>query len=189
MDILHAAQEARTQENLICIHLNYQLGEFLAQIVSGDELVAFLRKAKEIEDLFETTVQWEGYIDVKKDEFREILFKLISDSDKHANWVDKLISMVKTTQGAVASPIAARTFNFKNKNEMEIMMDIGKYEKLIHDLYKNINDGLDEAVLRNILKDGNQSSEFISTLRQLIAEEQGHINLVSRFVGKIERIR
>jgi len=161
----------------------------VAEIRTGDELTSFLRKAKEIEMAFETTVQWEGYIDVKKDEFRELLFKLISDSDRHNNNVDQLISMIKTEHEADTKQLAARTFNFKNKNEMEIMMEIGKYEKLIHDLYSNILDGCKNSNMRALLKDENNIPAFISMLEKLIMEEQGHMNLVSKYVGKIERIR
>jgi len=161
----------------------------LVEITSGDELASFLARAKEIEMAFETVVQWEGYIDVKKEEFRDLLFKLISDSDRHDKLVDRLMSMVKMDQGTSSKPLTPRTFTFKNKNEMEIMMEIGKYEKLIHDLYNNIMAGLNESNLRPLLKDESKSPEFLSVLGQLIAEEKGHMNLVSKYVGKIERIR
>ncbi|MDH7509330.1 MAG: hypothetical protein QHH00_08065 [Methanomassiliicoccales archaeon] len=159
----------------------------MVEIRTTDELLIFLQKALEIELSFETMSQWESYINLKKDEFRDVVFELISESEKHRAIVEELMSRVKMKNQREIPAIRPREFNFKNKTEFEIMMELSKYEKLAYDIYKNIYDALKKSDMKNLF-DGDPSSIF-STLDMLIKEESDHQSKIANYVGKVERIR
>jgi len=46
----------------------------MSEIRAGGELVNLSMRAKEIEAVFENVADWEGYIDVKQEAFRSMLF-------------------------------------------------------------------------------------------------------------------
>jgi len=160
---------------------------YMVEIRTTDELLTFLHKALEIELSFETMSQWESYINLKKDEFRDVVFELISESEKHRAIVEELISKVKSKNQQGVPSIRPREFNFKNKTEFEIMMELSRYEKLAYDIYKNIFDALKKSDMKNLF-DENPSSIF-STLETLIREESDHQSKIANYVGKVERIR
>lgn len=160
----------------------------MAEIRTGEELANFLRKALEIEAAFESVSQWEGYINVKKDEFRDVIFELISESEKHRTLVESMISKVKISPGSAALSLQPHTFNFKNKTEFEIMMDLSRYEKLAYDTYLNIREALKHSSLDNIIS-AEDIPFFFSTLELLIREESEHSAHIASYVGNVERIR
>jgi len=160
----------------------------LAEIRTGEELANFLRKALEIEAAFESVSQWEGYINVKKDEFRDVIFELISESEKHRTLVESMISKVKISPGSAALSLQPHTFNFKNKTEFEIMMDLSRYEKLAYDTYLNIREALKHSSLDNIIS-AEDIPFFFSTLELLIREESEHSAHIASYVGNVERSR
>ncbi|MDD1767052.1 MAG: hypothetical protein LUQ27_00605 [Methanomassiliicoccales archaeon] len=160
----------------------------MVEIRTGEELANFLRKALEIEAAFESVSQWEGYINVKKDEFRDVIFELISESEKHRTLVESMISKVKISPGSAALPLQPHAFNFKNKTEFEIMMDLSRYEKLAYDTYLNIKEALKHSSLDNIIS-AEDVPFFFSTLELLIREESEHSAHIASYVGNVERIR
>lgn len=160
----------------------------MAGIRTGAELANFLRKALEIEMGFESVSQWEGYINVKKDDFRDIIFTLISESEKHRGLVEAMISKVKGPFGSKALPLQPHSFNFKNKVESEIMMDLSRYEKLAYDTYLNIREALQNSNIGSLV-DEKDTPFFLSTLDVLIKEEANHTDLLTRYLGHVERIR
>lgn len=160
----------------------------MVEIRTSDELLTFLQKALEIEASFESMSQWESYINIKKDEFRDVIFELISESEKHRAMVEELISKVKVNPQWQMPSIRPREFNFKNKTEFEIMMELSRYEKLAYDIYKNIYDALKKSDMTSLIKEGG-SAPFFSTLELLINDESEHQSKIARYVGKVERIR
>ncbi len=158
------------------------------EIRSGDELANFLRKALEIEAGFESISQWEGYINLKKDEFRDVVFELISESEKHKSMVEDLISKTKRPSSSETAPLQPHAFNFKNKTEFEIMMDLSRYEKLAYDIYLNIRDALKASDMSRLVEEGD-APLFFSTLDHLIREEADHAAQIASYVGRVERIR
>jgi len=103
-----------------------------------DELANLLMRTKEMEAAFESVADWEGYIDIRQDEFRSMLFYLISESQIRKNTVDFLISKTWVSQNPTLVLLAPRLLDFRNKHELEIMGEIGKYEKLALDLRTGI---------------------------------------------------
>jgi hypothetical protein len=156
-----------------------------AKFRSGDELMMMLRRAKEIELAFEQDAQWEGYYE--KERLREVLMELIVDSARHAVLVQGLIDKVKVMPGAVYPPLHGKPFNFRNKNDLEMMMDIGHTEQLMRDIYSSIRDAV-KASPPGLLNNENEMGSFLEDIEQLIKAETHHAELVSRYVGKVERI-
>lgn len=153
---------------------------------NGDELMMVLRRALEIELGFEHESQWEAYYE--KEKLRALLMELIVDSAQHAEMVQKLIGMVKVTPGKTFPPVKGRDFNFKNKNELEMMMELGRTEILMRDLYTDIRASF-KASPPSLLQNEVDAGPFITTISTLIAAEQHHSDLVGKHVGKVERVR
>ena len=160
----------------------------MVEIRTGEELANFLRKALEIEAGFESVSQWEGYINVKKDEFRDVIFELISESEKHRTLVETMISKIRISPGSEALPLQPHAFNFKNKTEFEIMMDLLKYEKLVYDTYLNIKEALKHSNPDPFIEEKDVAF-FFSTLDLLIREGAEHSDHIASYVGHVERIR
>lgn len=161
----------------------------MPEIKTGDELASLLKKASEIEDGFENMASWEAYVNVESEELRQVLFRLISDSQRHKKTLELLISKIRVSSDQAPAPINPRMFNFKNKHELEIMDEIGRYEKLAFDLYSSVLEALKNSDTRQLLLDENDADTYTSSLVKLISEEKGHIDLVSKHAGRLQRIR
>ncbi len=153
---------------------------------NGDELMMVLRRAQEVERGFEHEAQWEAYYE--KEKMRTLLMELIVDSTQHAEMVQALMNMVKVSPGKVFPPVKGKEFDFKNKNELEMMADLGRTEVLMRDLYTDIRNSF-KASPPGLLICDMDAEKFVSTLNTLIAAEQHHANLVCKCVGKVERVR
>jgi len=150
-------------------------------IATGEELVSLLRSARQIEIAFESLAEWSGYVDAPNEDFRSTLFNMITESQRHRTMVDSLISMVNASSPAPGAPLTPRAMDFKNKNEAQIMSEIGKYEKLAFDLYSQILQAVKESDLKVLLRDEKNANGFISTLEKLISEEKNHMDLAAKF--------
>jgi rubrerythrin len=158
-------------------------------IRNGDELAGLLRKAHEIESSFESVVQWEGYVNVADSEMRAVLFELISDSNEHRRIVESLLAMVRTGGDAGSLPLQPKTFNFKGRNDAEVMNEIAKVEKLMFDMYSDILSAVDVSDLKSLLSDVEDAESFVSHLNTLIEGEAKHMAIVARYVRKVDRLR
>ncbi len=161
----------------------------MTKVKDGDEVANLLRRALEIEKTFESAGQWEGYLSLRGEQFREVLFQLITESDTHGRLVESMLQMVKVTPDHAQIPLQTRRFDFKQKNDLEIMMDIGKTEKMMLDLYTSVRDSLNGADPADYLKDPGDAAKFLETLERLIREETNHARIISRYAGHVERIR
>jgi rubrerythrin len=161
----------------------------MSETRTGDKLANLLKKANEVEMAFENMANWEAYVSVKGEEFRQILFRLISDSQRHKNILNSLISKIKMSNSHDLIPLTPRVFDFKNRHELEIMEEIGRYEKLAFDLYTNIMEALKNSETKLLLCDENDVDLLTSSLQTLILEEKSHIDLVSKYSGRFQRLR
>ncbi len=157
----------------------------VAKFQSGDELMMMLRRAMEIELAFEQDAQWEGYYE--KEKLREVLMELIVDSGRHAVLVQGLIDKVKVTPGKEHPPLHGKAFNFRNKNDLEMMMEIGHTEQLMKDIYSSIRESV-KASPPGLLKNEDERGAFLEEIEQLVQAETHHAELVTKYVGKVERI-
>lgn len=143
-----------------------------------------LRRALDIELGFEQDAQWEGYYE--KEKLRSLLMELIIDSSQHAKMVQSLIKMVKVTPGMTFPPVRDRTFDFRNKDELE-MMEIGSTEILMRDIYTDTRNAF-KASTQSLLVEQADTEKFLATNESLILAETHHSELVRKYKGKVERI-
>jgi len=164
-------------------------GGLLTTINDKDELRNLLRKALEVETGFESVAQWEGYVTAKQDEFRQVLFRLTSDSEAHRRMVESLLKQVRATRRSSALPLKPREITFRGKSDLEIMTQISKMEILMYNLYSDIKKVLAESDLGLMLNEGADAESFLSTLDSLIKDEEKHMALVSVYVHSVDRLR
>ncbi len=138
---------------------------------------------------FESVAQWEGYVAAKEDEFRQVLFELISDSEAHRKMVESLLEQVNATRSPSDLPLKPREITFRGKSDLEVMSQISKMETLMHNLYSDIKKVLAESDLGLILNEGADPESFLSTLDSLIRDEEKHMALVSVYVHSVDRLR
>lgn len=143
----------------------------------------------EVETGFESVAQWEGYVTAKQDEFREVLFRLISDSEAHRRKVESLLKQVRVTHRSSDLPLRPREIVFRGRSDLEIMAQISKMETLMHNLYSDIKKILVESDLGLMLNEGADAEAFLSTLDLLIKDEEKHIAMVSVYVHSVDRLR
>lgn len=160
----------------------------MSEIRSAEELASLLIRAKEIESAFENLSEWDAYVDVKGEGFRETLFKLISESQKHKGIVNSLISMVNASQDPTLVPLIPARLDFKNKHELEIMNEIGKYEKLAFDIYSNLREAIRKSDIKQLLRHENDAEGFISSLEKLVSEEKEHVDIAAKSGGRVSRL-
>jgi rubrerythrin len=161
----------------------------LTAIMRGDELAGFLHKALEIEKTYETVAEWEGYVSVKKKEFRNVLFQLVSDSSGHVRIVESLLKMVHAGNDYGGLPIQSRVFNFGGKNESEVMGEISRIENIMFDIYSDIREALQDSDIPGLLIDNENTVPFMTALDNLIADEARHMSIISKYVRKLDRLR
>jgi hypothetical protein len=158
------------------------------QIKNAEELHKLLTKAYQIETQYETLVEWEGYVMVTNPKYRETLFELISESEKHGAMVIALIDMVILPKEYSAPPLHKSTFDFSAKSEFDIMLDLMKYEQLAFDLYSAIREAVLGSDLRGCIRPENMGS-FVAILDELIRDESDHKARISTHVGRVTMIK
>lgn len=152
------------------------------------ELHRLLTKALQIEMSYETIADWEGYVSVSSPKFRDSLFGLISESEKHEALVKEMIGMVVMPQGAEQMPLGKPHFDFSNRGELDVMMELQRYEKLAYDLYSSIRVAAGNLIGKGFIANDNML-RFLAILDQLIKEEGNHEHMISDFLGNVKMIR
>ena len=155
---------------------------------TGDELVMSLKKALQIEEGFESIAQWEAYVTTQDDDFRRMMFQLLSDSERHKGLVEQLISRVYVSDPRPATSVSPRVINFSGKEDQEVMDELFKTENLMLNTYLLIQEALTEGDIDRLI-DPADKGFFLDTLKDLIKEEGIHASLVSSKRGKMIRIR
>ena len=138
---------------------------------------------------FESITQWEGYVTAKQDEFREVLFSLISDSEGHKRIVESLLDLVRATDRSSYTPVKPREIVFRGNNDLEMMTQISKMEILMYNLYSDIRKAFAASETELLLNDKNDAESFLSAIDTLIQDEAKHMEMVSQYVRNVERLR
>lgn len=157
-------------------------------IRNAEELHKLLSKAFQIESEYETLAEWEGYISLDNPKYRDLLFELISDSEKHAMWVKDMLGMVILPSGYKAPELPPATFDFHGKSEFDTLMELERYEQLTLDLYTAIKGALSRSDLKGVVKEG-VLERMLKMLDDLISDETRHRDAVHSFVGQVKFIR
>jgi rubrerythrin len=157
-------------------------------IRNAEELHKLLSKAFQIECEYETLAEWEGYISLDNPKYRDLLFELISDSEKHAIWIKEMLGMVVLPMGYKAPELPAASFDFNGRSEFDTLMELERYEQLTLDLYTAIKGALSGSDLKGVIKDGDLE-RMLTILNDLIADETRHRDEVHALVGHVKFIR
>lgn len=158
----------------------------MVKITSGDELVDMLKKAEQIEMGFEDSSIWEGYIEVDDQDIRNLIFTLSSASHDHTKMVQSMIDMVEAESGE-GSPPPEEGVQLQEHEGLGDHEPTPQVRPLAYNLYVDIQRALEESD-RAMIKEGKKE-EFRSYLERLLRDEKKHIDLLSRYVGFIQRIR
>jgi hypothetical protein len=157
------------------------------EIRTSVELHRLLIKALQIEMSYETIADWEGFVSVSSPKFRDTLFGLISESEMHESLVKEMIEMVIMPPGEEQLPLSHPHFDFSNRGELDIMMELLRYEKLAFDLYSSIRAAAGNISGKGFI-DEEHMPRFLAILDQLVKEESDHEHLVSSFLGNVKMI-
>jgi hypothetical protein len=157
------------------------------EIRTAIEFHRLLVKALQIEMSYETIADWEGYVSLSTPKFRETLFGLISESGRHEAMVKELIAMVDMPPDADLTPLGHPRFDFNGRGELDVMMELLRYEKLAFDLYSSIRAAAGNSNCERFVNKDNLP-RMLAILDQLIVEESDHEHLVSGFLGNVKMI-
>lgn len=160
------------------------------KITTLNEFLSLLGKAYWLETQFENIMQWQAYMTVKNNSYRNVLFQLSHDSEKHKGIIIQLITHFKDVSSKTLedhSGMLEKEFDLKGKWDEEIITELLKNEYLALDVYTKLHTYLDKEFLKKMWK-GSDSELFFKHLEFLINEEKKHINLLTPLAGKLERI-
>ena len=158
------------------------------KITDLSELCSLLGRLYWVESEMELMGQWDAYTEVGE-RYRDILFTLSHDSEKHKTRLENLFSKI---DGCDTNTVLSRTerekIELKGKREEEILQEVLKYDQLALDLYRRVHSSVQRPLIRERWN-GDDPDEFFRTLKWLIEEEKRHVALLKEHVGKPERIR
>jgi hypothetical protein len=160
------------------------------KITRLDEFLSLLGKAYWLETQFENIMQWQAYMTVKNDSYRNVLFQLSHDSEKHKGILTQLITNfndVTTKTLEEYAHMMKKEFDLKGKWDEEIIKELLKNEYLALYIYTKLYMYTDKEFIKKIWK-GSDSELYFKQLEFLINEEEKHINLLTPLAGKLERI-
>jgi rubrerythrin len=160
------------------------------KITMRNEFLSLLGKAYWLETQFENIMQWQAYMSVKNDSYRNVLFQLSHDSEKHKGILVQLITHFEDVTTEILdehSGMFKKEFDLKGKWDEEIITELLKNEYLALDVYTKLHSYTDKDFMKKMWK-GTDSDLFFKQLEFLINEEKKHINLLTPLAGKLERI-
>ncbi len=132
------------------------------KISTADELISLFGKAYWVETQFELSTQWAAYISVKEQKYRDVIFKLSHDSEKHKMILEEFFSNIEGLDPEKAlenAGLKQEEFDFKRKRDEEIVAELLRYEKLALDIYTKLYEYLDRDLIQEIWK-GRDSEDF-----------------------------
>jgi rubrerythrin len=153
---------------------------------SGLDLLAVLKKAREIERDFESIGEWEGYIENENQSVREGLLKIILDSQNHLEMVSSMISAVKVPESSIPDDSGSVSFSFPEDSIIDALEKILDKDRLAFRLYSDIDEALHTSKVEDLLSEG-AVPQFRKDLSYLIAAERNHIGLVADLMETVKK--
>lgn len=131
-------------------------------------LEGLLSKAYRIEVAFESEAVFKAFIDVADEEQKDVIFKLMADSERHKKILEKIAQDLglKLEKPEKISIQSQRIFNEIYKLELDAKYI---YEKIVEKFAAHLK-------------------EHAETLRHLAKEEEMHARMVEKFVDRTLRI-
>ncbi len=155
-----------------------------------EELESLLSRVYWIEEEFEQMSLWDAFASVDE-KYRDILFKLAHDSEKHKIMLKRLIENVEGLDlDSLKESIKGRQ-SLKIKRSLideEILSEIARNDTLALDIYTKLHDCTSREFIEGIWK-GEDPDEFYHTFLELIGYEKRHLEILKPYVGKLQRIR
>ncbi len=152
-----------------------------------DELESLLARAYWIESEFEEVTQWEAYASVD-DKYKDLLFELSHDSEGHKRELKSLISKLEglDLETIKQNTRARDNVEFKKQTQdVEILYEVYKNDKLALDLYQKIHSKTSEEFIEEVWE-GVDSDEFFETLSELIQDEKRHTAKLKQYAQKVD---
>ena len=137
-------------------HILKTLG-IMTDFKSGDELAAMLKRALQILEGFESVAQWEAYVSTQDEDFRKLMFKLLSDSERHKNLVEQMLSKIKVSSPKQIMSLAPRLFDFTGKEDQEVMDELFKTENLMLNTYALIKESIVASNVKDFIEPADLS--------------------------------
>lgn len=153
------------------------------------ELQLLLGRVYWVETQLENASQWEAYRIAKTEEYKDILFKISHDSHEHKKRLEKINSNLEGPDlEALSQQFSGKEYDFRSMKDEEIAREVMKNESLVLDLYKRIFESTDRDFIKDIWM-GAEPEDYFRDLKWLIAQEEGHLKLLEKYSGKVERIQ
>jgi len=160
------------------------------KITAQSEFLSLLGKAYWLETQFENISQWQAYMTVKDESYRNALFTLSHDSEKHKTILTELIANfegITTETLEEHAGLKQKEFDLRGKWDEEIITELLKNEYLALDVYTKLYMHTDRDFLQKLWI-GENFELFFKQLEFLMKEEKKHINILTPLAGKLERI-
>ncbi|HER45658.1 MAG TPA: hypothetical protein ENO12_02465 [Thermoplasmatales archaeon] len=136
------------------------------KITTKDEFLSLLGKAYWLETQFENIMQWQAYMTIKNDSYRNALFQISHDSEKHRTILTQLIKNFKDVTVNTIEDYASlkeKDMDFKGKWDEEIITELLKNEHLVLDIYTKLHTYTDKNSYKRYGKEVPLTS-FLNTL-------------------------
>ena len=154
-------------------------------------LKMLLTRAYLLEKQQEQSNQWLAYLSVKNEESKNILFKLLIDSEKNKTLLKHIISHIKDfdlSQSLNEFSLNEKYLEFNRKEDKDIFSELLKNEHFALDLYSKLY-GLTSKTLINEFWTGTRPEEYFENVARLIEQVKEHVRLVDLVSsGEIVRI-
>jgi hypothetical protein len=154
-------------------------------ISTKEELQFLLHRAWEIEKKFESVFALKGFVSVGQ-KLRSNVLTLARDSYNHRLNIEKLLKTLNLEDPT--NEIPDEFFDFTGMLDSEAIQKIVENDEIARDLYTKIVECTDPKLVSAL--SGEKNVEFFyQTLKRMIEDETGHINMVKKSSGRIERIQ
>ena len=149
-----------------------------AQISDGAELVGLLLKGWEIEKRFECVSLEESDRYATWSQLRQLMPRLISDSNEHLSLVESMVARVKTDRRKWDFPQRVSKFPFHLSWDEEMAKEIARVERRMMENYSDILVRLEASDSSAYLAPADR--EFVlEGLKRLVREEDVHYRLAT----------
>lgn len=154
-------------------------------------LKMLLTRAYWLEKQQEQANQWLAYLSVTKEESKDIVFKLLIDSEKNKTMLQHIIATIKDfdlAQSLQHYALNEKAFDLTKKEDKEIFSELLKNKRIALDLYSRLHESTSKTLIDQYWT-GDRPEEYYEQVAGLIEQEKEHVRLVELVSsGEIVRI-
>ncbi|WP_245747893.1 hypothetical protein [Methanolobus profundi] len=150
-------------------------------------LEKLLQRMYWIEAEMEQLGTWEARIEMMEDNVAA-LETLSHDSDQHGEIIKKWLIKGNINIPTEAPPgLPKHIFDFDGLASPEMFRIIMKYEILAMNVYKDMSN-TDPEIIKELLPEENDASDFLSDMEQLIKDESMHAGICKKQIGGFTKV-